>query len=214
MPRREREQALAPLLAISVLLTSLNACPSLQRSNEGETCGRLECLQSTSAAVLVGDSAASAAPACKGIVIRNDADSTTILTAAHCGNARRDDAKKLFVEVDCARSGVVEARRFDRHPRFRRRDAASGYDFAVLNIPRVACALPVEQSLEPVAVGANVLVPAGGTLQSLRVSRVTPLRLLLAGATDGPVARAVTSRADFEMACGFSSDMRRNRVDR
>jgi hypothetical protein len=129
--------------------------------------------------VLAGASATSATPICSGVVIGGDNETSIVLTAAHCGSAKRDIDKRLFARAACDSRRTLAASSVERHPLFRQGDAASGYDFAVLTVPRVGCAPRVELSTELPASGAKLQVLVDINWSTLVLTGATPLRLKL-----------------------------------
>lgn len=153
---------------------------SCDQGNDGRSavCSERRCSARALVSVLAGDNIGEATPICSGIVIGGGGGTTRVLTAAHCGAGKRDGAHRLFARVACdSRTLAVES--VERHPSFRAGDAESGYDFAILTLPRVGCASRVEFSTEPPAPGAELRVPLDGEWAALTLTTITPLRLKL-----------------------------------
>jgi Trypsin len=128
--------------------------------------------------VLAGADATTATPICAGVVVDQSEDTTWVLTAAHCGSSYRDRGGQLFVRAACASERTSRVSSLEQHPLFRRGDPQSAYDFALLGVPRIPCALAAKLgALRPGAASVQVSAPHGW--QSLRVASSTALRLQL-----------------------------------
>lgn len=159
-------------------------------------CGDRRCSARALVSVLAANEMGEATRICSGVVIGGNDATTTVLTAAHCGVSKRDGERRLFARFACDSRRTVAVESVERHPSFRRGDADSGYDFAILSVPRVGCAERVEFSAQPPAPGAELRVPLDGDWPALTLRAVTPLRLKL-GRKDGDVCRGSSGAPVF-----------------
>ena len=127
----------------------------------------------------------SATPICSGIVIGAGNETTIVLTAAHCGTAKRDGSKRLYARVGCDSRRTLAVSSVERHPFFRQGDASSGHDLALLTLPRVRCAPRVELATEPLAPGVTLQVLADNKWSALKLTSTSPLRLKLGRSGSG-----------------------------
>ncbi len=148
VPRRKWATQVARASAVvwvsSVALLNSAGCRSQSSSLDDGACHVRGCVRRASVALLSGADATSAQRICGGVVVSQSESTTLVLTAAHCDGSRHRPQSQLFVRPDCAPEARVAATAVNPHPLFRPGDPDSGYDFAVVIVPRIACALSVE----------------------------------------------------------------------